>query len=168
MRRATNLWERGTNHGYLCEKGKWGHEAQQSPDRLRYPRINQPGTFGYEVTWDDALDSVAATLANYKGNQFAALITPDNTNEDGYLAQKFTRAIMESNNVDRLLTPSQVAVERSVRASLGRDVSSTNNNQELFTAVNAPWWSVQTWKDRAGCFLLALPRNHLPRKPRSS
>jgi len=137
VRRSTNLWERGTNHGYLCEKGKWGHEAQQSPDRLRYPRINQPGTFGYEVTWDDALDSIAATLGNYKGSQFAALITPDNTNEDAYLAQKFTRTVMESNNVDRLLTPSQVAVERSVRASLGRDVGSTNNNQEMFTSVNA-------------------------------
>ncbi len=44
---------------------------------------------------------------------------------------------MESNNVDRLLTPSQMAVERSVRASLGRDVGSTNNNQEMFTSVNA-------------------------------
>ncbi len=136
VRRATNLWERGTNHGYLCEKGKWGHELQQSPDRLRYPRINQPGTFGYEVTWNDALDSIAATLQNYKGNQFAALISPDDTNEDAYLAQKFVRTVMGTNNIDRLLTPNQVAVERSVRAALGRDVSSTNNNEEMFTAVN--------------------------------
>ena len=136
VRRATNLWERGTNHGYVCEKGKWGHEIQQSPDRLRFPRVNQPGTFGYEVTWDDALDSIAGALQNYKDNQFAALISPDNTNEDGYIAQKFTRAVMGTNNVDRLLTASQVAVERSVRASLGRDVGSTNNNQEMFDAVN--------------------------------
>ncbi|HET9660545.1 MAG TPA: molybdopterin-dependent oxidoreductase [Thermomicrobiales bacterium] len=137
VRRATNLWERGTNHGYLCEKGKWGHELQQSPDRLRYPRINQPGTFGYEVTWDDALDSIAGVLANYQGNQFAALISADNTNEDAYLAQKFTRAVMGTNNVDRMLTGAQVAVERSVRAALGRDVASTNNLQEMFTSVNA-------------------------------
>ncbi len=137
VRRTTNLWERGTNHGYVCEKGKWGHEIQQSPERLRYPRINQPGTFGYEVNWDDALDSIAATLQNYTGGQFAALITPDNVNEDAYLAQKFTRAVMGSNNVDRLLTQSQVAVERSVRASLDRDVASTNNTQEMFNAVSA-------------------------------
>lgn len=137
IRRATNLWERGTNHGYLCEKGKWGHELQQSPDRLRYPRINRPGTNGYEVTWDDALDSIAATLENYKGHQFAALISPDDTNEDAYLAQKFTRVVMGTNNIDRLLTGAQVTVERSVRAALGRDVASTNNNQEMFSAVNA-------------------------------
>ncbi len=137
VRRATNLWERGMNHGYVCEKGKWGHELQQSPDRLRYPRINQAGTLGYEVTWDDALESIAATLQNYRGNQFAALVSPDDTNEDAYLAQKFTRAIMGTNNVDRMLTPSQVAVERSVRAALGRDVSSTNNSEEMFTDVHA-------------------------------
>ncbi len=77
-----------------------------------------------------------ARYENYKDNQFAALISPDNTNEDGYIAQKFTRAVMGTNNVDRLLTASQVAVERSVRASLGRDVGSTNNNQEMFDAVN--------------------------------
>lgn len=137
VRRATNLWERGTNHGYVCEKGKWGHEIQQSPERIRYPRINQAGTFGYEVTWDDALDSLAASLANYRGNQFAALISPDNTNEDAYIAQKFARVAMGTNNVDRMLTSAQVGVERAVRASLGRDVGSTNNNQEMFSAVNA-------------------------------
>lgn len=135
VRRATNLWERGTNHGYVCEKGKWGHEILQSPERLRYPRVNLPGSSGYEVTWDDALDSIAATLQNYKGSSFAALISPDDTNEDGYLAQKFVRTVMGTNNVDRLLTSSQVAVERSVRAALGRDVGSTNNNQEMFSAV---------------------------------
>lgn len=137
VRRATNLWERGMNHGYVCEKGKWGHELQQSPDRLRYPRINQAGTLGYEVTWEDALDSIAGTLQNYRGNQFAALVSPDDTNEDAYLAQKFTRAIMGTNNIDRMLTPSQIAVERSVRAALGRDVSSTNNSEEMFTDVHA-------------------------------
>lgn len=136
IRRATNLWERGTNHGYLCEAGQWGHERQQSPDRIRFPRINQPGTLGYEVTWDDALDAVAATLDNYRGNQFAALISPDDTNEDAYMAQKFTRTVMGTNNVDRLLTPSQTIVERSVRAALGRDVASTNNSQEMFSDVN--------------------------------
>lgn len=136
VRRTTNLWERGINHGYVCEKGKWGHEIQQSPDRLRYPRINQAGSTGYEVTWDDALDAIAGSLGNYQDGQFAALISADNTNEDSYLAQKFVRAVMGTNNVDRLLTPSQVEVERSVRAALGRDVGSTNNNQEMFSDVN--------------------------------
>ncbi|MFM8594287.1 MAG: 2Fe-2S iron-sulfur cluster-binding protein, partial [Chloroflexota bacterium] len=35
-RRTTNLWERGVNHGYLCEFGSWGHEQVQHQDRLFY------------------------------------------------------------------------------------------------------------------------------------
>ena len=37
VRRVTNLWERGVNHGYICERGKWGHEQVQHPDRLLLP-----------------------------------------------------------------------------------------------------------------------------------
>ena len=37
VRRVTNLWERGVNHGYLCERGKWGHEQVQHQDRIVLP-----------------------------------------------------------------------------------------------------------------------------------
>ncbi|MDQ3694203.1 MAG: molybdopterin-dependent oxidoreductase [Chloroflexota bacterium] len=141
VRRTTNLWERGVNHGYTCEKAKWGHEQVQSTDRLFYPTLRDKdgpaAGQAYEVTWDDAIDLVAETLAHYQGEQFAALAAPDATNEEVYLLQQFTRAVMASPNIDRYLTPSQASVERAVRASLGQDVSNTNNMQELFTDVKA-------------------------------
>ncbi len=62
VRRVTNLWERGVNHGYLCEKGKWGHEKMQSPDRIFYPFVKDDDGGRYEVTWDDAIDAVADNL----------------------------------------------------------------------------------------------------------
>jgi predicted molibdopterin-dependent oxidoreductase YjgC len=40
---------------------------------------------------------------------------------------------MQSNSIDRLLTPQQAAVERGAREALGLDVAHTNNMQELFT-----------------------------------
>ena len=141
VRRVTNLWERGVNHGYTCEKAKWGHEQVQSPDRLFYPTLRDKtgpaAGQAYEVTWDDAIDLTAETLAHYQGNQFAALASPDATNEEVYLLQQFTRSVMGSPNIDRYLTPSQTAVERAVRAGLGADISNTNNMQELFTDVKA-------------------------------
>ncbi len=141
VRRTTHLWERGVNHGYTCERGRWGHEQVQHHDRLYYPTLRDraDGERGqaYEITWDEAIDTVAEQLAHHQGAQFAALASPDNTNEEVYLLQQFTRAVMGSPNVDRRLTPSQVAVERAVRAGLGRDVSNTNNMQELFTDVKA-------------------------------
>ena len=65
VRRVTNLWERGVNHGYLCEKGKWGHEQVQSPDRLFYPIVRpasatdgsptkRPGTMRSTIAGGDA------------------------------------------------------------------------------------------------------------------
>jgi predicted molibdopterin-dependent oxidoreductase YjgC len=141
VRRVTNLWERGVNHGYTCERAKWGHEQIQSTDRLFYPTLrDKTGPAAgqtYEVTWDDAIDLVAETLAHYQGDQFAALASPDATNEEVYILQQFTRAVMGSPNIDRYQTPSQAAVEQAVRAGLGRDVSNTNNMQELFSDVKA-------------------------------
>jgi len=141
VRRTTHLWERGVNHGYTCERGRWGYEQVQHQSRLFYPvlrdREGAAAGMAYEVTWDDAIDQVAETLAHYQGDQFAALASPDNTNEEVYLLQQFTRAVMGSPHIDRHLTPSQRAVEGAVLAGLGRDVSNTNNMQELFTDVKA-------------------------------
>jgi len=137
VRRATNLWERGVNHGYVCYHGKWGHEAVQHPDRIMYPRVREANGIPYEVTWEDAIDSIAETLGHYQGDVFAALASPDSTNEEVYALQQFTRAVMSTNNIDRYLTPAEAAVERGLVAGLGRDVSNTNNMQELLTAVKS-------------------------------
>ncbi|MBA3336149.1 MAG: molybdopterin-dependent oxidoreductase [Chloroflexia bacterium] len=137
VRRVSHLWERGVNHGYTCERGKWGHEQIQHPDRIAYPRVREASGQYYEVNWDAAVDHVVEALAHHQGEKFAAIASAENTNEEVYLLQQFTRAVMGSNNIDRNLTPNQVAVERAVRDSFGRDVSNTNNLQELFSDVKA-------------------------------
>ncbi len=138
-RRTTNLWERGVNHGYLCEFGKWGHEQVQHQDRLFYPTVRdrEAGGQTYEVTWEDAIDLVAESFAHHQGAKFAAVASPDNTNEEIYALQRFSRAVMASGNVDRLLTPAQRAVEQTMHHHLGRPVVATNNLQELFSHAKA-------------------------------
>ncbi|HEV2066191.1 MAG TPA: molybdopterin-dependent oxidoreductase, partial [Thermomicrobiales bacterium] len=121
--------------GYTCEWGKWGHEQVQAPDRLLYPRVRGDDGGLYEVTWEQAIDEIAESLAHHQGEAFAALSAAQSTNEEAFLLQQFSRAVMQSNSVDRLLTPQQSAVERATRAALGIDVESTNNLQELFTAA---------------------------------
>ncbi len=141
VRRATNLWERGTNHGYLCERGKWGQEQVQSAERLFYPTIrraqNPERVFVHEATWNDAIEVVAESLAHFQGDQFAFLVSPDTTNEEAYVAQVFARAVMGSANVERYHGPSQAAVASATRDMLGADVSNTNTMEELFTDVKA-------------------------------
>jgi formate dehydrogenase major subunit len=137
VRRVTNLWERGVNKGYTCEKGKWGHEQLQHPDRIFYPLFKEQNGQQYEVSWTEAVDNVAERLAHYQGDQFAALVSGDSTNEEAYVLQQFARAVMNTNNIDRHLTPNQRAVEGAVRASLGVDVANTNSMQELMTDVKS-------------------------------
>ncbi len=131
VRRVSHLWDRGVNHGYTCERGKWGYEEVQHPDRLTSAQVRD-GESVRDVQVDEALDLVAEKLRHYQGDQFAALASPSNTNEENYLLQQFTRAVMGTNNVDRLMTPGMSAVDRALRDSLGRP-SSTNSMQEMFS-----------------------------------
>ncbi len=88
------------NHGQACFKGKFGLGFVNRKERLRRPMIRRDGVF-QETSWDEALDYIAGMLPSYKGSRFAILTAPDSTNEEHYLAQKFARAVMVTNNVDQ-------------------------------------------------------------------
>ena len=88
------------NRGQACFKGKFGLEFVNSTGRLRKPLIRRHGELA-ESTWDEALDYIAGRLEEYQGDSFAILTSPTSTNEEHYLAQKFARAVMKTNNVDQ-------------------------------------------------------------------
>lgn len=87
------------NKGRLCVKGRFGYDYVNHAERLTSPLIKKNGKF-VEATWEEALDLVANKLAGYKGDQFAFIASAKCTNEENYLAQKFTRAVMGTNNID--------------------------------------------------------------------
>ncbi len=88
------------NRGQACFKGKFGLEFVNKRERLRKPMIRRDGSL-QEATWEEALDLIAERLPAYKGDQFAILTSPNSTNEEHYLAQKFARTVMVSNNIDQ-------------------------------------------------------------------
>jgi formate dehydrogenase alpha subunit len=87
------------NSGRLCVKGRFGHEFINHPDRLTTPLIKKNGKFE-EASWDEALDLVAKKFSKCGSDRFAALSSAKCTNEDNYIVQKFTRAVMGTNTVD--------------------------------------------------------------------
>ncbi len=91
--------ERPTNQGSLCVKGRYGFNFINHPDRLTSPLIKKNGGV-VEASWEEALDLVANKFADSKGERFAALASAKCTNEENYLIQKFTRAVMKTNTVD--------------------------------------------------------------------
>lgn len=88
------------NKGQLCVKGRFGiAEVVHHPERLTSPLIRRKGKFA-EASWDEALDLVAEKLKKYKGSNSALISSAKITNEEQYVAQKFARVVMGTNNVD--------------------------------------------------------------------
>ncbi len=135
VRRTSHLWERGVNHGYTCEFGRWGHEHVQDPIRIFYPKIREDSGDLLDVELDEALDYVADHFRHYQGDQFAALASPAGTNEESFSLQRFTRAVMGTNNIDRLMSESQARAEQVMLAATGI-AANTAGMQEMMTSSN--------------------------------
>ncbi len=101
--KASGVEEVTPNFGSLCVKGRFGFDFIHSPDRLKTPLIKDNGTFR-EASWDEALDLVARKLGEIKAEHGADTIgfltSARITNEENYIAQKFARAVVQTNNVD--------------------------------------------------------------------
>ena len=117
-----------SNRGQACFRGKFGLEFINHTDRLQTPLIRKEGLL-VEATWDEALAYVSSRLAEYRGDKFALLTAPDCTNEEHYLAQKFSRVVMQSNNVD-LTTNTQPEMVLGLERSLGY-AAATNSIWDL-------------------------------------
>jgi formate dehydrogenase major subunit len=91
--------ESPVNRGRLCVKGRFGYDFVNHPDRLTTPLIRKNGELK-EASWDEALDLVAREFSKRKGDQFASTASAKCTNEDNYVVQKFTRAVMGTNSID--------------------------------------------------------------------
>ncbi|MBM3934778.1 MAG: formate dehydrogenase subunit alpha [SAR202 cluster bacterium] len=85
--------------GMLCVKGRFGYTFVHHNDRLTTPLIRREGQL-VEATWNEALDLISEKLAQYRGDEFATLCSAKATNEDGYVQQKFSRLVMQSNHID--------------------------------------------------------------------
>jgi predicted molibdopterin-dependent oxidoreductase YjgC len=88
-----------TNDGQLCVRGRFGVvDIVHNLSRLKSPLLRRDDRL-VEVSWDEALAVVAEKLGQYQSDQFAAIGSATATNEDSYALQKFSRAVMHTNNV---------------------------------------------------------------------
>lgn len=91
------------NYGSLCAKGRFGYDFIQDPARLTRPLIRKNGQL-QETSWDEAMSFVAKELTRIKDERgpdsIGVLSSARITNEENYIAQKFTRAVIGTNNID--------------------------------------------------------------------
>lgn len=67
--------------------------------RLTTPYVRRNGELA-PATWDEALDRAADGLSRHTGSAHGMFSCSKATNEMNFLAQKFARLVMGSNNID--------------------------------------------------------------------
>jgi len=98
------------NRGTLCPKGAGLADMINSPNRLKYPEVREPGSKEWKrISWDEALTRVAKHLKADRDKNFIAkndkgvtvnrwnttgfLVSSASSNEAGYLSVKMLRAM---------------------------------------------------------------------------
>ena len=91
------------NRNALCIKGWSSHEHLHTEGRLTTPLLKRGNDFA-PASWDEALNIVSGTLrkiVNTHGPDSVMMLASARiTNEENYLAQKFARSVLGTNNVD--------------------------------------------------------------------
>jgi formate dehydrogenase alpha subunit len=113
-----------SSEGMLCVKGRFGTGFVHARDRITHPMVKRDGRWR-EVPWDEALDEASAGLAHHLG-RFGALASAKATNEDGYVIQKFCRAVMATNNVDHCTRLCHSPSVEAMLASMGSGATSNS------------------------------------------
>lgn len=92
-----------SSHGETCVKGALGWGYIHSFKRLTEPLIKKNGRL-VPSSWDEALKLIASKFTSiketYGADAFGCFSSSRSTNELNYLAAKFMRTVIGTNNID--------------------------------------------------------------------
>ena len=161
------------SQGTLCIKGVTAWEGVINGDRIKEPLIKKNGKF-VEAGWDEALELVAKKFSELK-EKFG----PDSlgvcgsarcTNELNYLAQKLSRAVFGTNNVDHCArtchSPTVAGLVRSFGSgAMTNSIDEIKDSACVFSigsnvceAHPVIGWRVRTAKDKGAKIVVCDPR----------
>ena len=149
--KVTSPFDSPVNHGNLCVKGRFGYDYIYHPKRVTVPLVRRtlqkPGertqafdlTEWGEVTWDEALDTVADRLVEiYRRDgpdAMAVYCCAKATNEDNYLMQKMWRSLFRTNNVDHCTRLCHAGSVVALQQAIGSSAMSNTASQVLMNDV---------------------------------
>ncbi|ATW24035.1 molybdopterin-dependent oxidoreductase [Candidatus Formimonas warabiya] len=125
--------ESSVDKGLLCVKGRFGFNMGQKGTRITAPLMKKNGEFK-EVSWDEALLFVAkktqSISSRYGSKALAVSVSDRYTNEEIYLAAKFGKQILGTDQVF-----SFNGFDGGIEDVLGYDASSNTFDELLSTEV---------------------------------
>lgn len=161
------------SRGRLCVKGWNVFDFITHPDRLKKPLIKKNGQFK-EASWKEAYDSILKNIdkikSKYGPDAFGVISSARCTNEENYLIQKFSRAVLNTNNIDHCARTCHAPSVAGLTRSFGSGAA-TNSIDELpdakciliigsnpLEAHPIIGWRIITAKDKGAKIILADPR----------
>jgi NADH-quinone oxidoreductase subunit G len=102
--RALGVDSEAVNHGWLCDKGRFGFDFVHAEGRWTEPMVRDASGQLVEAAWPDALDAAAAglgqALAAGGPESVAVLGGARGTNEDAYAWARLAKGVLRTDNVD--------------------------------------------------------------------
>ena len=149
--KVTSPFDSIVNKGNLCVKGRFGYDFIYNPRRITQPlkrkRPQKAGTRSQafelsewqEISWDEALDTIAERLTQIYKNKGAqaigAYLCAKATNEDNYLAQKMIRALFRSNHIDHCTRLCHAGSVVALQMALGSSAMSNTASEVIYNDV---------------------------------
>ncbi len=121
------------NKGHLCAKGRYAFGFLAAADRVTAPMIRDGGCWR-KVSWSEAIGIVAerlrAVVERHGPQSVGVLGSARATNEENYVAQKFARMVLGTNNVDCCARVCHAPSAAALRAMLGTGAA-TNSYDDI-------------------------------------
>ncbi len=131
--RGDNRDKSGTNGDFLCIKGRYAFDFANHEDRLTQPLIRKDGKL-IPATWEEAFELIGKKFAEVRdkdgGQAIGVVGSTRTTNEEAYLLSKFSRVLLQTNNIDHHRTADFPALAAQLRGKAGTTASMT----DVFTA----------------------------------
>jgi formate dehydrogenase major subunit len=121
------------SRGHLCVKGRYAFDFVRAQDRVTDPMIRVAGAWK-QATWDEAISFTAEALSRivteHGADRVGVLGSARATNEENYLAQKFARVVLGTNNVDCCARVCHAPTAAAMKAMLGAGAA-TNSFDDI-------------------------------------
>lgn len=121
------------NKGHLCVKGRYAFGFVHARDRVTEPMVRRHGDWQV-VSWEEATRVVAdrfgRILEESGPSALGVLGSARATNEENYLAQKFARVVLGTNNVDCCARVCHAPTAAGMKAILGTGAA-TNSFDDI-------------------------------------
>jgi formate dehydrogenase major subunit len=125
--------EAPVSHGHLCVKGRYAFDFVHANDRITEPMIRNHDEW-QQVNWDEAISFTTKRLQHileaHGPESIGILGSARGTNEEAYLAQKFARVAIGTNNVDSCARVCHTPTAAAMKLMIGTGAA-TNSYDDI-------------------------------------